>query len=354
MENLYNIVRLNAEIDENDDINLRMPKRYIRDMQNPVQFYNDFEFKRRYRFSKNVVMEHLIKLVEPELLKVNQRGLPVSPLIAVLCTLRFYASGSFQLTCGDLGGISQSTVSRIVKQISTIFAAQSRNSIKMPTTHAEEQHIYEQFYQIAHFPEVVGCIDCTHIPIKNPGGLVAELYRNRKRTFSINVQVVAGPSMKIMDIVARWPGREHDSMIFNNSSLKARFEAGHLHGYLLGDSGYPCLPYLMTPLLHPENDSEILYNSSQIRTRNVVERLFGVWKRRFPCLAKGLGTKLETTCVIVVACAVLYNIGIDFGENLDEVLVEERDANIPENLQVRGNAQGYGVRRALIARHFTE
>lgn len=245
-------------------------------------------------------------------------------------------------------------MSRIIKKISIIFAAESRNTIKMPTTHAEEQRIYEQFYQIAHFPEVIGCIDCTHILIKNPGGPFAELYRNRKRTFSINVQVVAGASMKIMDIVARWPGREHDSMIFNNSSLKARFEAGRLHGYLLGDSGYPCLPYLMTPLMHPENEPEVRYNSSQIRTRNVVERLFGVWKRRFPCLAKGLGTKLETTCVIIVACAVLYNKGIDFRDNLEDVLVEEVHANIPENLQVRGNAQGYGVRRALIARHFTE
>lgn len=63
--------------------------------------------------------------------------------------------------------------------------------------------MYEQFYEIEHFPGVIGCIDCTHIPIKNPGGPIAEIYRNRKRTFSINVQVVAGPDLKIMDVVAR-------------------------------------------------------------------------------------------------------------------------------------------------------
>jgi len=29
------------------------PKRYIRDMQNPFEYYNDIEFKRRYRFNKH-------------------------------------------------------------------------------------------------------------------------------------------------------------------------------------------------------------------------------------------------------------------------------------------------------------
>ena len=40
----------------------------------------------------------------------------------------------------------------------------------------------------------------------------------------------------------------------------------------------------------------------------MVERLFGVWKRRFPVLAYGLHLKLETTLPAIVACAVLHNI----------------------------------------------
>jgi len=44
----------------------------------------------------------------------------------------------------------------------------------------------------------------THIPIENPGGVNAELFRNRKGFFSINTQVVVDASMKIVDIVARY------------------------------------------------------------------------------------------------------------------------------------------------------
>lgn len=40
----------------------------------------------------------------------------------------------------------------------------------------------------------------------------------------------------------------------------------------------------MTPLLQTHNRAEELYNESQIRTRNVIERVFGVWKRRFPTI----------------------------------------------------------------------
>ncbi|KAL1473955.1 hypothetical protein MTO96_038341, partial [Rhipicephalus appendiculatus] len=44
------------------------------------------------------------------------------------------------------------------------------------------------FYRIAKFPGVTGCIDCTHIRIKAPGGPDGEVYRNRNGYFSINVQ----------------------------------------------------------------------------------------------------------------------------------------------------------------------
>ncbi|KAL1479153.1 hypothetical protein MTO96_052092 [Rhipicephalus appendiculatus] len=47
------------------------------------------------------------------------------------------------------------------------------------------------FHRIAKFPGVTGCIDCTHICIKAPGGPNGEVYRNRNGYFSINVQKYA-------------------------------------------------------------------------------------------------------------------------------------------------------------------
>ncbi|KAH9374441.1 hypothetical protein HPB48_017097 [Haemaphysalis longicornis] len=46
------------------------------------------------------------------------------------------------------------------------------------------------FYMIGGFPGVTGCIECTHVRIKSPGGDTAEVFRNKKGVFSINVQPI--------------------------------------------------------------------------------------------------------------------------------------------------------------------
>ncbi|KAK9728405.1 DDE superfamily endonuclease [Popillia japonica] len=167
---------------------------------------------------------------------------------------------------------------------------------------------------------------------------------------SLNIQVVAGPRCEILDIVIRWPGSAHDSRIFNNSAVHMRFEQGLLNGLLLGDSAYQQTMYLFTPVPNPITRAEILYNSAHIRTRNVVERTFGIWKSRFRCLSSCLQYKLQNTTRIIAATAVLHNIAISEREaNVDEVYVDQVVPMPPAVAdQVRGNA----IRAAFINRHF--
>ena len=47
--------------------------------------------------------------------------------------------------------------------------------------------VQEDFYALAGLPGIVGAIDCTHAPIIAPGADQAEIFRNRKGYFSINV-----------------------------------------------------------------------------------------------------------------------------------------------------------------------
>lgn len=81
---LYNI-----DIDDNNDTNfdlddydliIRIPKRYIRDVQDPFDFYSDIEFKQRYRFDKDSVKFGILSVIEQNLTKVNKRGLPIPPI----------------------------------------------------------------------------------------------------------------------------------------------------------------------------------------------------------------------------------------------------------------------------------
>ena len=95
-------------------------------------------------------------------------------------------------------------------------------------------------------------LDCTHVKIASPDGEEPKIYRNRKGFFSINVQVNCDATLKIQNIVYRWTGSSHDSTIFNNSRVRAKFEAADYRQYLiLGDSGYAIRPFLLTPLRVP-------------------------------------------------------------------------------------------------------
>lgn len=70
------------------------------------------------------------------------------------------------------------------------------------------------------------------------------------------------------------------------------------------------------------NEAINTYNESLIRTRNTVERSYGVWKRRFPILATGINVKITSSQSIIVATAVLHNIACNFGERIPRITTQ--------------------------------
>lgn len=240
----------------------------------------------------------------------------MSPAEQILLALRFYATGNFLITAGYFSSAHKSTVCRVVKNVSEAICGLRPQFIYMPQTPEEINECKQKFKNLRNFPICIGAIDCTHIKISSPGGERPEIFRNRHQYFSLNVQTICDSELKIRDIVARWPGGAHDAHIFRNSTIMQRFERRHFgnkrawNNILVGDSGYPVKPYLVTPLLNPRTEAELRYNESQIRTRNPVERAYGVWKRRFPGLATGMRLKLATTQKVILATAILHNIAL--------------------------------------------
>ena len=57
-----------------------------------------------------------------------------------------------------------------------------------------------------------------------------------------------------------------------------------------------------------------LYNIAHKKTRNVVERAFGVWKNRFCCVKRTLETDLNNSIRTICATAVLQNIALKYNE----------------------------------------
>ncbi|XP_066600772.1 putative nuclease HARBI1 [Prorops nasuta] len=234
----------------------------------------------------------------------------IPPIIQLKVFIKFAATGSFLLSVADFFGISKTSAERIVSNVSLAISELHKEFIKFPSENQDILQNKVSNFNLSGFIHVIGAIDCIHVRIQSYGGDDGELFRNRKGFFSINVQAVVNSSLQILDWVAYWPGATHDATIFDNSRLKSRFKSGEFgNGVLLGDSGYPSLPFLLTPLQNPQTPSEILYNEAQIRTRSMVERCFGLLGRMFPVLT--LGSRFRSpqkTLQVITACAVLYNL----------------------------------------------
>ncbi|CAH1995160.1 unnamed protein product [Acanthoscelides obtectus] len=287
----------------------------------------------------------------------------LTPQQQLLLALRYYANRSFLAVAGDFAGLSKSTASKTVRRVSKVLASKRSNYIKIPDTPEALAKAKQSFYNIARFPRCIGAIDCTHIKIVSPGGSHAELFRNRKQFFSLNVQTVSDADLKLCNIVCRWPRSAHDSYILTNSQLCRQFESGHFgNSLLVGDKGYPIKRYLMTPLNTTTTPAEELYNESIIRTRNVMERSYRVWKRRFPSLAMGLRVHLDTAQAITVGTAVLHNIACSNNEAMPPISPEQENAinmvyvdNVetdPVNIRLPQNAINNVIRTYLINNYF--
>ncbi|KYM93682.1 PREDICTED: putative nuclease HARBI1 [Cyphomyrmex costatus] len=208
---MYNI--LSSSDDEDFEIVHRRPRQF-KDRRNYFEELDDIEFKMRFRLNKETVLI-LLHHIYDELQFKTERNNAISPMYQLLLALRLYATGSFLITMGDFVGVSTTSAHRIVHRVSAAIARLRPNFIKFPTTQAEIRREQLKFFNIACFPKIIGCIDCTHIRVQSFGGPHGELFRNRKGYFSLNVQVICNSNLEITDIVARWPDSVHDSTIFH-------------------------------------------------------------------------------------------------------------------------------------------
>lgn len=140
--------------DSSEDEQLRRP-RTMKRRNNLFEELDDLEFKQRFRLNKNSV-QHLANLLERVLEPENERNNPISKMNQILICLRYYATGTFQINVADYFNVSQSTVSRIVSNITRHIAGLRPDFISMPNTDAEKGQTVVQFHNIAGLPGIIG------------------------------------------------------------------------------------------------------------------------------------------------------------------------------------------------------
>ena len=170
-------------------VNRRADRVFRREIDNILQYYDDTELRKRYRFGRETI-NFIVNLVQDEISPETNRTHAVSATNQVLITLRFLACGSFQQVTGDtLASLDKSTVSRIIRRVTVALSRKMNQFIKFPQSQKDREIIKQGFYEIANFPCVIGCVDGTHIKINAPSENEPD-FVNRKRVHSINVQEI--------------------------------------------------------------------------------------------------------------------------------------------------------------------
>ncbi|KAI5636949.1 DDE superfamily endonuclease domain-containing protein [Phthorimaea operculella] len=259
---------------------LRVLARKIVDL---IHDMSEKEFVKTYRLDKRSVI-NIIKKIRPYMRQTRRvDGITVkSKVLAALC---FYATGSYQTLVGQSAfhNISQTSVSRAVRQVTRALKQVYGEYIQWPRTLEERNAIKAKFYKFK-IPGVVGAIDGTHIAILRPEHN-EERYINRKGYHSLNVLLICDADLNILCVDASSPGSSHDSSVWQSHPLSHHLaelsDAGE-QVFLLGDSGYPLRTSMMTPILNTTPGTpEHYYYQCQVTARNTVERCIGVLKARF-------------------------------------------------------------------------
>lgn len=116
--------------------------------------------------------------------------------------LRFYATAAHYEVIGNLFGISKSIVESIIEEVSYLISNKLReHNVFMPSTAADILNAKVGFMRLAAFPLCIAAVDGTHILINSFGGEDAELYRNRKTTFSLNVQLASSADVNNISFI---------------------------------------------------------------------------------------------------------------------------------------------------------
>lgn len=281
------------------------------------------DWKKNLRMSREVFMSVVEKLRVFLTPKPSPRGSDTISVEKQLGVTLYYLKdqGSLVMTANAFG-LATCTVSVVVRKVCAVITRElGPEYIRLPTKEEEMVRLLKKMEDKFGFPQAFGCVDGTHIAIKQPSDNPHDFF-SYKMKYTINVQGVCDSSGLFLDVDVRWPGSLHDAKVFSYSRINRMLREGELPmmykrmvpGYdkvpvlLLGDPAYPLLPFLMKEHTHPKNNAEVIFNNMLRAARNPIECAYGRLKARWQILNKRMDIGLKYVPSVIYACFVLHNI----------------------------------------------
>ncbi|KAJ4716294.1 Harbinger transposase-derived nuclease [Melia azedarach] len=276
-------------------------------------------FKNSFKMS-STTFRWLSGLLEPLLDCRDPVGLPLN----LSADLRL-GIGLFRLVTGSTYheiatrfAVTESAARFCVKQLCRVLCTNFRFWVAFPGTE-ELESISKSFEELTGLPNCCGVIDCTRFKLVKIEGSKSSR-DERVSEDSIAVQIVVDSSSRILSIVAGIRGDKGDSRVLKSSTLYKDIEAKKLLNsgqisvngvvidqYLIGDGGYPLLPWLMVPFVDAKpGTSEENFNAAHNLMRMPALKAIASLKN-WGVLSRPIQEEFKTAVALIGACSILHN-----------------------------------------------
>ncbi|KAG6601011.1 Protein ALP1-like protein, partial [Cucurbita argyrosperma subsp. sororia] len=305
----------------------------------PLSQFKNTKFESVFKISRKT-FSYICSLVKEAMMAktsnfTDLNGKPLSLNDQVAVALRRLCSGESLSNIGDSFGMNQSSVSQITWRFVEAMEEKGIRHLSWPSTEEDMDQIKSKFKKIRGLPNCCGVIETTHIMMTLPTTESANgVWLDREKNCSMILQVIVDPEMRFCDIITGWPGSLSDALVLESSGFFKRSQDGErLNGkkmklsesaelgeYIIGDSGFPLLPWLLTPYQGKGlADYQTEFNKRHFGTRLVAQRaltrLKEMWK-----IIKGIMWKPDKHKLprIILVCCLLHNIMIDMEDEMQD------------------------------------
>uniref|UniRef100_T1J8I5 DDE Tnp4 domain-containing protein n=1 Tax=Strigamia maritima TaxID=126957 RepID=T1J8I5_STRMM len=292
----------------NQRIKRRRPNGYAEDV---VAKYTPDEFQEHFRLSRTT-FEWLLEKIAPSILHEGVGRPTIEVDKQLLMTIWLLTNQETYKQIANRFAVAEQTVWNRAINICNVLVSSAPQFVSWPEGNCVGE-IIEGFKQIAGFPDVIGVIGGTHIPIKAPRNWPTG-YACGKKFFYILVQAICDHRGIFTDIHIGEVGAVAGQEVYAKSEISSMMEAD-VEKYtpqetcLLGNGCYALTKNMMTP--YPDvrlTETQAKFNAIHAETWRISDRAFGLLKGRFRRLKYLDMGRADLIPVVAHACCILHNV----------------------------------------------
>ncbi|KAM0866898.1 hypothetical protein ACQ4PT_042338 [Festuca glaucescens] len=253
---------------------------------------------------------------------IDGRVLCLEDRVAV-ALIRLYSSGPSD-SLGSSAGVSESTVLLVAEKFVDDVRKRAEHHFSWPDSYQMDK-IKSMFGKIHNIHNCCGVICTTHIPFGpncdhgENGRILMQAIIDSKMRF---INVVLNPTDSITQLSFL-----HKSTLFkecekggwlNGSKLKVASDGSEAGEYLIGDAGYPLLPWLLTPYQEENlSDPKAEFNRRHSAATTCAQKALAMLQEKWKCLQEDVWwpENLQTRSKMIFVCCTLHNIFIDMEDD---------------------------------------